>query len=247
MAYIKGILPKTLHSKFILQDNDMEFKNEQLISMFNSLGIKCIYSNPYYPQGNGRIENIHNFLKCIITKLTCSSQVKWDDTLPLAIYCYNIAPSVDELESSFYLVFDWDPLEGRLSYLQNYSRYMGNQPGRLVVQELGKTSKLHAKLIAENRSTKQATDKKVMKASDLKIGQLILIKNHCKGPFNLTYIYNHWVASIPNESTVLLTTPDGKERKCNVHHVKPVSSLDVITSSNVHCTGTFQQFQDSIQ
>ena len=48
MAYIKEILPKTSCFKFILQDNGMEFKNEQLISLFNTLGIKHIYSNPYY-------------------------------------------------------------------------------------------------------------------------------------------------------------------------------------------------------
>ena len=62
MTNIKEILPKTPCSKFILQDNAMEFKNDQLMSVFNALGIKCIYSNPYYPQGNGRIENVHCFL-----------------------------------------------------------------------------------------------------------------------------------------------------------------------------------------
>ena len=56
MACVKEILPKTLCSKFILQDNGTEFKNEQLISVIYTLDIKCIYSNPYYPQGNGRIE-----------------------------------------------------------------------------------------------------------------------------------------------------------------------------------------------
>ena len=47
MAYIKENLPKTLCSKFILQDNSMEFKNKQLMSVFDTLGIKRIYSNPY--------------------------------------------------------------------------------------------------------------------------------------------------------------------------------------------------------
>ena len=32
---------------------------------------------------------------------------------------------------------------------------------------------------------------------------------------------------ILNDSTVLLTTPHGKEKKCNIHHVKLVSSLEV--------------------
>ena len=63
MAYIKEILPKTSCSNFILQDNGARFKNEQLMSVFDTLGIRHIYSNPYYPQGNGRIENVHNFLK----------------------------------------------------------------------------------------------------------------------------------------------------------------------------------------
>ena len=33
MAYIKEVLPKTFCSKFILQDNGTEFKNEQLLSV----------------------------------------------------------------------------------------------------------------------------------------------------------------------------------------------------------------------
>ena len=67
------------------------------MSVFNIFHIKCIYRNPYYPQGNGRRENAHNFLKCTIAKFTYGSQLKWEDALPLATYCYNIAPSVDDL------------------------------------------------------------------------------------------------------------------------------------------------------
>ena len=48
MAYIKEILPKTSCPKFKLQDNGTGFKNKQLMFVFDSLGIKCIYSNPYY-------------------------------------------------------------------------------------------------------------------------------------------------------------------------------------------------------
>ena len=88
MAYIKEVFPKTSSSKFILQDNCTKFKNEQLMSVFNTLGIKHIYSNPYYPQENGQIEKIHNFFKHTITMFTYSSQLKWDDEflwLPIAI------------------------------------------------------------------------------------------------------------------------------------------------------------------
>ena len=76
-----------------------------------------------------------------------------------------------------------------------------------------------------------AANKNIRSASDLKIGHLVLIKNHHKGPSDPTYIYNHQVAEIINDNMVLLTTPDGKEKKCNIHHVKPVSSLEVYVGS----------------
>ena len=74
------------------------------MSVFDTVGIKCIYSNPYYPQGNERIENIHSFLKHTIAKFTYGSQLKWDDPFLLATYCYNATPSVDYLESPYYLI-----------------------------------------------------------------------------------------------------------------------------------------------
>ena len=96
-----------------LQESGTEFINKHLISVFDSLGIKHIYSNPYYPKGNSRIENVHSFLKHNIAKFTYGSQLEWDNALPLGMYCFNIAQSVDDLESPFYLVHGGDPLEGR--------------------------------------------------------------------------------------------------------------------------------------
>ena len=66
--------------------------------MLDTLGIKYIYSNPYYPQHNGRRENVHNFLKHTIAKFIYGNSLEWDDALPLANYCYNVAPSVGDLE-----------------------------------------------------------------------------------------------------------------------------------------------------
>ena len=51
------------------------------------------------------------------------------------------------------------------------------------MQEMRKLLKLHAKLLMENRVTEPINDRKVTKASDLKIGQLVFVNDHCKGPF----------------------------------------------------------------
>ena len=197
MAYMKEILPKTACSKFILQDNGTELKNEQLMSIFDTSGIKQIYSNPYSPKGNNRIKNVHSFLKRPIATFMHSSQLKW-------------ATSVNDLESPFYLVHGRDSLEGRLSNLQNYCRNVGDQSGQLVVQELRKIWKLNAKLIKENRTIDPVGNKRITKAINLKKGQLVFVKDHQKGTFNQTYTYDRRVSEILNDSTVMLTTPDGK-------------------------------------
>ena len=78
---------------------------------------------------------------------------------------------------------------------------MGDQSGRLAVQELQKLWKLHAKLLAENRTAEPVADKKITSVADLKIGQLLLVRNHHKGSFNPTYIYDHHVVEIINDSS----------------------------------------------
>ena len=110
MANIKPTLPTMSCSTFILQDNGTEFKNSHFVATFKSLGIKPIYSNPFRPQGNSRYKNRHNFLKYTISKFLHSSMLEWDDMLPIAAYIYNIVPTVNDLESPFFLFFCRGPL-----------------------------------------------------------------------------------------------------------------------------------------
>ena len=63
MAYLKKILPISSCSVYILQDNGAEFRNKQLVDIFKSLGIKPIYSSPYYPCSNGKLKNSHNCIQ----------------------------------------------------------------------------------------------------------------------------------------------------------------------------------------
>ena len=105
MAYLKRVLLTSSCSIYILQDNGTEFRNRQLGDTFKCLGIKPIYLSPYYPCGNGRLENSHNFLKQSITKFIHNTDLEWDDIIPIATYIYNIRPTADGLESPFYLVF----------------------------------------------------------------------------------------------------------------------------------------------
>ena len=101
--------------------------------------------------------------------------------------------------------------------------------------------RLHAKILKENRSTEPAGNRKVPKASDLKIVLLVFVKDHQKGTFDLSYVFDHRVAGIYMIAQLYLPChPDGKEKKCNIHHIKPMTALEASTS-------VFSQFQDSNQ
>ena len=99
--------------------------------------------------------------------------------------------------------------------------------------------KFHNKLLAENRSIKPAANKKVTKASNLKVGQLVFIRT-IKMVLSIFHVLDHRVAGIVNGSMVILTIPDGKEKRCNINHIKLTTALEA-------STGALKQFQESIQ
>ena len=97
-----------------LLDNGSELKNSQMNTILKQLGIKHIYSNPYRPQGNSRMENVHNFLKRTLTKFLSSSDAKLEQSFA---FCLLLLPLLhqqsDDLESPFFLIHGRDPLEGQ--------------------------------------------------------------------------------------------------------------------------------------
>ena len=67
-AYIDNVYAKFIGSLKILPDNGTEFKDKLFEQIAKELGVKHkIYTAPYHPSSNGRIEGFHNFL--MIAKL----------------------------------------------------------------------------------------------------------------------------------------------------------------------------------
>ena len=145
-AYLSGILSRAGASMVCLLDNGSELKSSQMNTISKQLGIKHIYSNPYRPQGNSRMENVYNFLKRTLTKFLSSSDAKWDKVLPFACYCFNSTPTSHDLESPFFLILGRDPLEGHTElFCSGDARYMGDEKGLILFAELRKLWSTHAK------------------------------------------------------------------------------------------------------
>ena len=73
----------------MLSDNGAEFKNKMFEQISKELGLEYkLYTPPYHPASNGRIEGFHAFLKVYIAKHV-APPLEWDVLIPLACAAYN--------------------------------------------------------------------------------------------------------------------------------------------------------------
>ena len=62
-TFINEYLPVHMCPWYILLDNRMEFKNNLMDQFLQQPGIDSIFSAPYHPQSNGKLEVFHIYLK----------------------------------------------------------------------------------------------------------------------------------------------------------------------------------------
>ena len=109
-AYIDHVYSKFGGSLKMLSDNGTEFKNKIFEQVAKELGVKYkLYTLPYHPASNGRIEGSHAFLKACIAKHVVP-QLEWDVLVPLACAAYNFIPNEHSKESPFFFMFGRDPV-----------------------------------------------------------------------------------------------------------------------------------------
>ena len=54
------------------------------------LSIDCIFSAPYHPQSNGKLEVVHKYLKPILKKLCKKDLTNWDKYLNQVLAIYRV-------------------------------------------------------------------------------------------------------------------------------------------------------------
>ena len=66
---INQYLPVHMYPRYILSDNGMEFKNSLMDQVLQQLGIDRIFSAPFHPWSNSKLEVFHKYLKPMLKKL----------------------------------------------------------------------------------------------------------------------------------------------------------------------------------
>ena len=107
--FLNEYLPVHMWPWYILSDNGMEFKNSLMDQVVEQLGIDRIFSAPYHPQSNGKLQVFHKYLKPMLKKLCKKDPANWDKYLNQVLASYRIIPNLATMETPFFLVYGRDP------------------------------------------------------------------------------------------------------------------------------------------
>ena len=216
-AYIDNIYSKIGGSVKILSDNGTEFKNKIFEQVAKELGVVYkLYTPPYHPASNGRIEGFHAFLKACISK-HISPQLEWDDLVPLACAAYNFIPNEHSKESPFFLMFGRDPVLPLNTLLEPKIRYMGNDINIISLETMKNLYEITAtnlKLAQEKGDPQEQPP-----PTKLQPGDMVLIQIHNKGPFDSKYIGDYRVVSLKGNQVEIQPTVGGPTEMKHIKHV----------------------------
>ena len=88
--------------RYILLDNGMEFKNHLMDQVLQQLRIDHIFSGPYHPQSNGKLEVFHKYLKPTLKKLCEKDPSNWDKCINQVLTSYRVIPNLATAETLFF-------------------------------------------------------------------------------------------------------------------------------------------------
>ena len=130
---------------FILSDNGKELKNQLMDNVVQQLGIDHIFSAPYHPQSNGKLEFFHKYLKPILKKLFEEDLDNWDKYISQVLARYHVAPHLATTETPFFLVYGRDPNLPLHQFLEPMLQFLGDpDSGHLDIE-----SHCHALVLAK--------------------------------------------------------------------------------------------------
>ena len=205
----------------LLTDNGTEFKNDLFSQVAEQLGVeRKIYTPPYRPQSNGRIEGFHNFLKSCLVK-HISKNREWDDVAPLATASYNWLPNQHSKESPF---FGRDALTNLKHLISPKLRYMGTEELILDLEIMSNIyqSQIHNLKLARQRVIE---DQRPVPDPNINTGDLVLVRDHTSKSFMPKYKTDYRVIRVLGNKVEV----KDNNGKMSWFHISDVKKTDMIT------------------
>ena len=223
-AYIDNVYSKFGGSLKMLSDNGTEFKNKMFKQVAKECGLEYkLYTPPYHPASNGRIEGFHAFLNACIAKYV-APWLEWDVLIPLACAAYNFIPNEHSKESPFFLMFGRDPVLPLNTLLGPKMRYLGNDINILCLEAMKNMFEIAATNLKIARGKGDPENNSL--PNKLQPGDTVLVQNHTKGPFDPKHVGDCQVVAIKRNQVEVRPSIGGPTEMKHVKHVKYILPAD---------------------
>ena len=208
-------------SRYILLDNGTEFKNNLMDQVLQKLGIDRIFSAPYHPQSNGKLEVFHKYLKPTLKKLCENDPTIWDKYINQVLASYRITPNLATTESPFFLVYGRDQNLPLHQLLEPMQRFLGDpDSGKLHLETHRLALAIAKKTLDKNRFT--ATQKTVSSDNPtFQIGDRVYFKHKQPGKWDLKWRPGYRIVRIKHNGHYIhiKNQATGKPWSCNIKDI----------------------------
>ena len=222
-AFIRHYLPRHMCLRFILSDNGTEFKNQIFDKVTRDLGIERIFSAPYHPQSNGKLETFHKFLKPTLKKTCAEDQDNWGDYVEQVLGTYRGVLNLMTVESPFFLVY------GRDGNQPLHQLLLGDPDSGLLCLDQHQPSLSIAKKYLDDHRFLTAEKMTDRAEPGFKVGDRVYFKNKTPGKWDLKWRAGYRIIQIEHKGCYLHIENQvtGKIRSCNVKDVvlEPIREL----------------------
>ena len=235
-TFINEYLPVHTCPWHILSDNRAEFKNNLMDQVLQQLGIDRIFSAPYLPQRNGKLEVFHKYLKPTLRKLCERDPTNWNNYLNQVLASYRITPNLARPETPFFLIYDRDPSLPLHQLLEPMPCFLGYPDSGMLNLETHRLALVIAKKMLDENRFKAAQKMMARDKPAFQIGDCVYLKTKQPGKWDLKWRpryrivcieYDRHFIHIKNQAT-------GKIRSCNVTDIilePPIEFWDVTPNS----------------
>ena len=216
---------------FMLSDNGTDFKTPLVDNVFQQLGIDCIFSAPYQPQSNGKLDIFHKYLKPTLKKLCEKDPDNWDKYINQVLGSYHTTPHLATTETPFFLGYRRDPNLPLNQLLEPMQQFLGDHESGCLDLKSHHLAFVIAKktLDVDENGFKHAWKTTNCTLHTFKIGERVLLKNKQPGKWDKRWRAGYRIVHIECNGHYIHIENQArwKTRPCNVKDVVNESPVEL--------------------
>ena len=155
--------------------------------MLKQLGIERVFSAPYHPQSNGKLEVFHKYLKPTLKKLHGKDLSNWDKYINQVLASYRVTPNLATAETPFFLLNGRDPNLPLHQLLEPMQQFLGDPDSGILNLEAHRLTLTIAKKTLDENCSKTAEKTLDRTPPSFKIGDRVYFKNKQPGKWDLKW------------------------------------------------------------